>query len=575
MGSDALLIMRPPDLEYAADDRLPHPTLFLLGLQHTGIVATAFIFPILVARAAGLDAGAAAFFFSMSILANGVATLFQAIKYPEFGSGYLIPRVAGPNFVSASVLALQTGGLSLLCGMTALSGALQAVLSRVVHRLRVLFPVEVTGLVIMMLGVAVVPYALPNFFGMAGTDSAPNVTATAISVVTLAVMVGVTVWGRGQLKLFPVIVGMAVGYVLCIGVGLAGTDPLGRIASSPLVAFPNPGYFGLSFNPVLVVPFAIAALVTFVKSVGEFSICQRINDTEWKRPDMMNIRAGLFADGVASCLGGLIGGMGQTGSSSNIGLSIATRSTSRYIGFMTAGILIVLAFVPVLATIFLVMPGPVIGGALVYVAGFIIVGGMQTITTRMLDSRKIFVIGISFIFGISVYLIPGAYSDVPSLISPVFDSALSLATVIAIVLNLVMRIGIKKQVMVTIDQKTRISDQIFTLMEQQGEAWAARAEVIHRMAMALTEATELLIDQGIARGPVTISVSFDEYNLDAEVTYTGDPLPLPERRPGDDEILNNPSGMLKLGGFLIRGHADRVQSTSSDGNSRLKIHMDH
>ncbi|HPM61994.1 MAG TPA: solute carrier family 23 protein, partial [Methanoregulaceae archaeon] len=153
--------MRPPDLEYAADDRPKGPTLFLLGLQHTGIVATAFIFPVLVAKAAGLEAGAAAFFVSMSMLANGISTIFQSVKHREFGSGYLVPRVCGPNFVSASILAVQSGGLSLLYGMTAVSGAFQVALSRIAHRLRVLFPVEVTGLVIMMLGVAVVPYALP------------------------------------------------------------------------------------------------------------------------------------------------------------------------------------------------------------------------------------------------------------------------------------------------------------------------------------------------------------------------------------------------------------------------------
>jgi len=567
--------MRPPDLEYGADDKPPLATMFLLGLQHTGIVATAFVFPILVARAAGIEAGAAAFFVSMSMLANGISTIFQAIKHPEFGSGYLVPRVAGPNFISASIIALQSGGLSLLCGMTVFSGALQAALSRVVQRLRVLFPVEVTGLVIMMLGVAVVPFALPQFFGMTGGATSPDATVTAISIITLAVTVGVTVWGRGQIRLFPLIIGMAVGYALCIATGLAGANPLGQITSSPLVALPDPRYFGLSFQPVLIIPFGIAAIVTFVKSFGEFSICQRINNTEWKRPDMKNIQSGLFADGIASSLGGLFGGMGQTGSSSNIGLSIATRSTSRYIGFMTGGILIVLAFLPFLATAFLIMPGPVIGGTLIYVAGFIIVGGFQTITTRMLDSRKIFVIGISFIFGISVYLIPGAYAGVPPLVRPLFDSALSLTTVIAIILNLVMRIGVKQRITATIDPNGRVSDQIFTLMERQGEAWAARSEVIHRMAMTLTQACELVAGDPQTAGPVTVSVSFDEYNLDAEVSYTGAPLPLPVKRPGEDEILNDPSAMLLLGGYLIRTQADRASSSVSGGLAVLKIHMEH
>ena len=277
----------------------------------------------------------------------------------------------------------------------------------------------------------------------------------------------------------------------------------------------------------------------------------------------------------SSGLGGLFGGMGQTGSSSNIGLSIATRSTSRYIGFMTGGILIVLAFLPILATIFLIMPGPVIGGTLIYVAGFIIVGGFQTITTRMLDSRKIFVIGISFIFGISVYLIPGAYTGVPLLVRPLFDSALSLTTVIAIILNLVMRIGVKQHITATIDPSGSISDQVFTLMERQGEAWAARGEVIHRMAMVLTQAGELVTDEARTSGPVTVSVSFDEYNLDAEVSYTGAPLPLPEKRPSEEEILNDPSAMLLFGGSLIRSQADRASSSASGGLAVLRIHMEH
>jgi xanthine permease XanP len=567
--------MRPPDLEFAANDKPPVPTLFLLGLQHTGIVATAFIFPILVARATNLGVGAAAFFVSMSMLSNGISTIFQSVRHPEFGSGFLIPRVCGPNFVSSSILAIQAGGLSLLCGMTALSGVLQIALSRIVHRLRILFPVEVTGLVIMMLGVAVVPYALPNFFGITSADPSPSAMATLISCITLAVIVGVTVWGRGQLRLFPVIIGMAVGYILCIAAGLAGTDPLGRIAASPFVSFPDMQYFGVSFQPALLIPFCIAGIVTFVKSVGEFSICQRINDTEWKRPDMINVRSGLFADGIASTIGGLIGGMGQTGSSSNIGLSIATRSTSRYIGFVTGGILIGLAFLPVLAMVFILMPGPVIGGSLIYVAGFIIVGGIQTITTRMLDSRKVFVIGISFIFGLSVYLIPGAYQGVPEFVRPIFDSALSLTTVIAITLNLVMRIGIKKKDTLIIDQESRISDQVFLFMERHGEEWAARREVIEKMGMALTEACELIQDNQIASGPVEIAVSFDEYNLDAAVSYEGTPLPLPEKRPGEDEILSDPSAFLRLGGFLIRGYADRVSSVSSGPFAILNIHMEH
>jgi NCS2 family nucleobase:cation symporter-2 len=410
---------------------------------------------------------------------------------------------------------------------------------------------------------------------MSSPDATPSLAATAIAAATLAITVGITVWGRGQVRLFPVIIGMAAGDVLCILAGMAGNDIPARIVSSPLVAVPDFRYVGISFQAVLLIPFCIAALVTFVKSVGEFSICQRINDTGWKRPDMQNIRSGLFADGIASCIGGLLGGMGQTGSSSNIGLSIATRSTSRYIGFATGGILVLLAFLPVLATAFILIPGPVIGGTLIYVAGFIIVGGFQTITTRMLDSRKIFVIGISFIFGISVYLLPGAYQEVPPLARPLFDSALSLTTVVAILLNLVMRIGIKKTVRVTLDTRESASDQVFLLMERQGETWGARGDVIHRMTVALTEASELIAGHHLASGPVVISVSFDEYNLDAEGSYEGTPVELPERPPGEEELMEEPLAVSRLAGYLVRSHADRVESAASGTRSVLKIHMEH
>ncbi len=565
---------RPPDLLYAADEKPPLTTTLLLGLQHTGIVATAFIFPILVARAAGLEAGATAFFVSMSMLANGISTIFQAVRYPGFGSGFLIPRVAAPNYVSASILAINTGGLALLSGMTVASGLVLTGLSRIVHRLRVLFPVEVTGLVIMMLGVTVVPYALPNFFGVTGQGSL-SVEATAISIATLAVTVGVTVWGRGKMTLFPVIIGMVFGYILCAAAGVITGNEIGTITSSSLIAVPDVRYFGLAFRPELLIPFGIAMLTTFVKDIGEFSMCQRINDTSWKRPDMMNVRAGLFSDGIASSIGGLIGGMGQTGSSSNIGLSIGTRATSRYIGYATGGILIFLAFLPILASVFIIMPGPVIGAALIYVAGFIIVSGFQMITSRMLDSRKIFVIGLSFIFGMSVAFLPGAYQNVPVLIRPIFDSPQSLTTVVAIGLNLAFRIGIKKKIQATIDPRAGISAQVFSLLERQGEQWGARKEAIFRMETVLIEAGEVVSGSLLTSGPIRVSVSFDEYNLDAELSYEGRPLEIPDRSPGEEEMLEDPDAVIRLGGYLVRSHADSVQSVQDGTMSRLKVHIDH
>ena len=127
----------------------------------------------------------------------------------------------------------------------------------------------------------------------------------------------------------------------------------------------------------------------------------------------------------------------------------------------------------------------------------------------------------------------------------------------------------------TIDLKSPISDQIFLFMERQGEQWAARREVIRQMAMALTESCEIITDHQMASGPLEVTVYFDEYNLDAEIAYEGSPLPFTDKRPGEDEILSDPSAQLRLGCFLIRGYADRVISASSGSRAVLKIHMEH
>jgi xanthine permease XanP len=89
------------------------------------------------------------------------------------------------------------------------------------------------------------------------------------------------------------------------------------------------------------------------------------------------------------------------------------------------------------------MPPPVMGAILVYVACFMILGGIQIITSRMLDARRTFVVGIPFIFGLSVAMVPGLHAKVPASLAPMFGSSLSLATILVIVLNLLFRIGVE------------------------------------------------------------------------------------------------------------------------------------
>jgi xanthine permease XanP len=566
---------KPSELVYGVDDNPPLPESILLGLQHISIVTIALIFPVVIVRAIGGTPEQAGFMVSMCMFASGAGTILQALNKKGVGSGYLCPSVCGPSYLSASLLAAKTGGLSLLFGMTSVAGLFEVFLSRVMHRLRPLFPAEVTGLVVAMVGIAVIPVAVRNFVGLDATDTVTEIEELIVAFITLFAMVGINVWGKGKPKLYSVLIGMVIGYIAAYLLGILDSSHIDEILQAPLVAFPDLSYFGLSFSFVLLVPFLIAITCSSLKSVGDITTCQKINDLEWKRPDMKNIGGGILADGLSAIISGLVGAMGQSTSSSNVGLSIGTGATSRKIAFATGGILIFLAFFPKLAKIFVIMPKPVMGAALIYAVSFMIVAGFQIITSRMLDARKTFVVGIPIIVGLSVDAMPGMYANVDPWIHPLFSSSLSLATVLAVALNLILRVGIRKRQQIVLKPGVDTPETIYAFMEQQGAAWGARREVIYRAISAMNEFFESVSTLGLAKGDVKADVSFDEFNLDIAFHYRGMPMEFAAIRPTETDLLMDEESVVKLSGFLINQYVDSIKSEIEGDLCCVQFHFDH
>jgi xanthine permease XanP len=235
----------------------------------------------------------------------------------------------------------------------------------------------------------------------------------------------------------------SVSQMGCYALGLLSASEFLRFFVGSIVSLPQRPETGWSFDLALLPAFFIACLASTLKSVGDLTLCQKANDLEWKRTDLKSVSGGILAASIGKTVVDLFGGVGQSTFSSNVGLSIATGATSRHIVLPCGVILILLAFIPGLAAVFTIMPPPVMGAILVYVACFMILGGIQIITSRMLDARRTFVVGIPFIFGLSVAMISGLYAKVPAALAPMFSSSLSLATILVIVLNLLFRIGVE------------------------------------------------------------------------------------------------------------------------------------
>lgn len=328
-------------------------------------------------------------------------------------------------------------------GMIMIGGAFEALFSRVVHKLKFLFPTEITGFVVLMVAISVVPLASSKFLGVEYDGDPINSRNVLVAALTLGTMAGINVWGKGKLKLYCVIIGIIVGYVLSFASGLLTSVHIEQVASAPWLGLPGAGteFLGFAFEWSLVVPFLIVSLCGSLKSFGNLVTAQKINDSRWKEPDLRNIGRGLLADSISVMSAGLLGGVATDTSASNVGLSSSTLTTSRVVAYYTGAIFICLAFMPKLTAGLCIMPSAMMGAMLIFVLSFMVMSGIQIIIASNPGPKQIFVIGIAFIFALSVDILPTLYASIPSWLRPLFTSSLTVATVLAIVLNQILNIG--------------------------------------------------------------------------------------------------------------------------------------
>ncbi len=566
---------KPANLLYGVDDRPPLQIILILAFQHLLFMSGGFIIVSMVMHTVGAPPAQISHIVSMSMIAAGIGTILQALKKGPVGSGYLCAEGTDPSFMAVSILAAQTGGLSLVFGMTIVVGVIECLLSRIMHLLRKLFPPEVTGVVLTMVGLNIVPIMMLDFFGLDNANEPIIQNNILVAITTLGVMIGTNIWGRGKLRLYSVIIGMTAGYLAAILLGVFDSQAMHQVAAAPFFAIPDLTHVRWSFDIRLLIPFAVVTLATATKSVATLTMCQKINDANWTRPDMDNIARGTLADGLASITGGLLGALGKSLYASSVGLSVATGVTSRVIAYYLGGFSIALAFLPKIAACFSVMPAPVMGGALVFMVCFMVVSGIQILTSRMIDIRKTFVIAVSLIFGVSVDIFPELYRHVHPFLHPLFSSSLSVTTVMAIGLNLILRIGVSRKAELDLAPNDAAAGKIADFLATQGAAWGARPDIMRKAEYALREFTELAAQTPGAGAPRRIEAVFDEFNLDVRIEYTGTPVELPVARPDASSLLAQPHAMARLSGFLIRHYADRVRVEQHDATCRVLLHFNH
>src|SRR4051812_47318972 len=144
---------KPANLQYGVDDVPPASVIVVNAFQYVAVLAGVLVFPLIMTREAHVAPAIADSVLSWSMIVLAAGTAMQAFPRSPIGSGYLAPSVMTAVYVSPSLEAVRVGGLALMGGMTVFGGAVEAAMSRSLHRLRSLLPPELAGVVILLVAI--------------------------------------------------------------------------------------------------------------------------------------------------------------------------------------------------------------------------------------------------------------------------------------------------------------------------------------------------------------------------------------------------------------------------------------
>ena len=366
---------KPSSLIYAVDDVPPPMVTLLNGAQHVGVIAINLVYPVLIFRAVDTPVDVVSSLLAMVIWSLAIGTFLQVYRFGPVGSGFMCPATPTATYLAPSLLAVRLGGLPMLFGMTIFAGLLEVAIAPLLEPFRAIFPSEISGLVILMIGISA---GLSGLRSMFGANIAPvSVSEWWVAGITLAVMVLLNVWGGGILRMVCALMGLVVGYIAAGFTGLLGQ--FAAVSEAPWIGLPSLGHLSWSFDATLIAPFAIASVAAAMKAAGTIAVCQKTSDADWARPDMKSVRSGVLADGLGTAAAGLLGGVGINTSTPVVGLAQATGVASRQVAIAVGGLFLLLGFLPKLTALLAVMPRCVIVPALLFAASFLMINGLQVI----------------------------------------------------------------------------------------------------------------------------------------------------------------------------------------------------
>ncbi|MEU8967918.1 nucleobase:cation symporter-2 family protein [Streptomyces monashensis] len=419
---------------HPVDEIPPLRQLAAFGLQHVlAMYAGAVAVPLIVGGAMKLSPADLAYLITADLLVCGIATLIQCVGLWRFG--VRLPIMQGCTFAAVSPMVLigtTNGGLPAIYGAVIVAGLAIMLLAPVFGRLLRFFPPLVTGTVILIIGVSLLPVAGDWAAGGAGAKDFGEPRNLALAAFVLAVVLGVQRFAPAFLARIAVLIGIAVGLAVAVPFGFTR---FGGVADADWVGISTPFHFGTPvFHVSAIVSMLVVALVSMTETTGDLIA---VGELTGRKVEPRSLADGLRADGLSTVLGGVFNTFPYTAYAQNVGLVGMTRVRSRWVVAAAGGILVLLGLLPKLGAVVAAIPAPVLGGAGLVMFGTVAASGLRTLArVDFRGNDNLTVVAVSVAIGMLPVDVPTVYDRFPDWFQTVMNSGISAGCLSAIVLNL-------------------------------------------------------------------------------------------------------------------------------------------
>ena len=409
-----------------------HSQAAILGLQHLlAMYSGSILVPIMIASALGYSSQQLTYLISTDIFMCGVATFLQLQLNKYFGIG--LPVVLGVAFQSVAPLIMigQKHGSGAVFGALIISGVYVLLIAGFCSKIANFFPAIVTGSVITTIGLTLIPVAIGN---MGNNSEKPTAQSLLLAAVTILIILLVNIFAKGFLKSIAILIGLMAGTIVASCMGLVDFTP---VTQAPLMHVPTPFYFGIpKFEFSSIIMMCIIATVSLVESTGVYFA---LSDISKETLDSTRLRNGYRAEGIAVLLGGIFNTFPYTGFSQNVGLVKLSGIKTRLPIYYAASFLILLGLLPKFGALAQIIPSPVLGGAMLIMFGFVSVQGMQILARVDFEHNEhdFLIAAVSISAGVGLNG-SNLFNSLPTGLQMFFSNGIVMASVIAIVLNLIL-----------------------------------------------------------------------------------------------------------------------------------------